>query len=228
MDPLFMATFKKIIIALADLALRRVFILFLVAGIIYAHIINQDVLKLKTLNYVRPSLMDLKEFADHPARMDKDSFRDILIYYKEVCDLAEESSEAPAACGVVAYAYYYSGEKQKSLKYYAKVIKQNGRFFWFFYNLAAIHFNEGHYQQAMDNFALALKAYPYSMGFFILTKTYQDMAQVSKLTTDDYRRSLDQGYVQAQKMLMMSKFLLEHPAALNNQPEHPSIDLKLY
>ena len=221
-------SFKNISARIIDLFFRRVMILFLVGGLLCSLLINQHTLKIKTLNYLLPLDADLLEFRDHPDQMDRDKLKDILIYYRSIYGFEKKDPEGPAPCGIAAYAFYYSGKKDTAIEYYNKAIRLNNRFFWFYYNLGVIYYNDEHYDKAIEYFAKALSIEPQdSMYFLVLTKTYKDFLKVFHLEIVNYGQSLSEGYEHARKFLVICKMFIDQPD-IKAKIERKKIDLRLF
>lgn len=214
--------------AIVDLIFRRVMLLFLTGAVLSLVLIDQNKLKIKTLNTTLPSVSDLKEFVYHPAQMDQGKMRDVFTYYKFECDyMGANTYEKPAACGIVGYAYYYLGDRPKSIEYLSQAAKLFGHSFWTYYDLGVIYYNEEHYTQAMDCFALAKEAYPYTIRFFLATMTYRQMAGLLGLGPQDFEQGLEQGGEHVRQLYLVSKLFLENPD-FKKQFAKKTIDLRLF
>ncbi len=223
-----MVSFPAVYTKIVDLIFRRVIFLFLVGVVLSFLFIDQSALKMKTLNTMLPSASDLKEFIYHPSQMNQEKIKDMLTYYKFVCDfMGSDTYEKPAACGIVGYAYYYLGNDKKAIDYLSQSNKLYDHFFWTYYNLEVIYFNEGNYEQSMNYFVLAKEAYPYTVGFFSATRSYVHIAECLKLNQDDFSRGVDQGAERIKKLYIFSSLLIDHPA-LKEQFVLKKFDLRLF
>jgi tetratricopeptide (TPR) repeat protein len=220
--------FKKIFAGLIDVLFRRVISLFLIAGVLWFVILDQNALKVKTLNYLLPSAEDIRELADHPSGLNREKLTNLLIYYKTVCEFVTNDPEEPAPCAIVGYAYYYLGNEKKAIQYYQRAAKLNDRFFWFHYNLGVIYYNQERYSEAGECFARALSVpRDHAKYFFMLTKTYREISRLLDLTEDDYEENLKKGYDLVKKLYMISQLLVEEPE-MREHMERQKIDMHLF
>ncbi|MBF0505035.1 MAG: tetratricopeptide repeat protein [Candidatus Omnitrophica bacterium] len=223
-----MASLQSIYTKIVDLIVRRVVFLFLLGTVLSLVLIDQDKLKIKTLNTTLPSASVLKEFVYHPAGMDQGNMRDMFVYYHFLCDyMGSNTYEKPAACGIVGYAYYYLGDEKKAIDYFLMATKLFDHSFWPYYDLGVIYFNKERYDQAMKYFALARDAYPYTIGFFLRTMTYQQIAGLLGLNQDEFQKGLQEGGSNIQKLYIICKLFVENPD-LKKQFMRKKIDLRLF
>jgi len=222
-----MVSFKSVYTKIADLIFRRVIFLFLIGIVLSFLLIDQGKLDVKTINTMLPSAVDIREFAYHPAQMDKRKIRNMLTYYKFVCDImGPDTYDKPAACGIVGYAYYYLGDEKKAIDYLSMANKNYEHFFWINYNLGIIYYNQEHYEQAMNYFLQAKDAYPYTVGFLVTTRTYRHIAKSLKLNKEGLQQSLNQGAEYLKKIYSFSALLMQDPT-FEKQFEKKKVDLRL-
>ncbi len=216
--------FKKI----ADLLFCRVMLLFLVFTLLLTVLIKHDTLKVKALNYFIPSETDLRDFVFHPELMSTERIKDVLVYYDAGCQFLSRDPEVPAPCGTAAYAYYYLGKKEKAVNYYLNAIKRCPGFFWFYFNLGVIYYNDEQYKKAMDYFALALSvSQEQSLRFLLVTKTYRDLSKMLGLFPQDFGHGLEEGLEHAKKLYLISRLLAENKD-FRAQVERKKINLRIF
>ena len=180
------------------------------------------------MNHLLPSTEDLRNFAELPSSMDRQKLTNLLIYYKTVCHFVTNDPEEPAPCSITAYAYYYLGQEKKAITYYRRAIKRNDQFFWFHFNLGVIYYNEERYAEASESFVRALSSPDENAKyFFMLTKTYKELAKFLNLTPADYRRNLDKGYELAKELYLISQAFVENPD-MRKKLRKEKIDLHLF
>jgi tetratricopeptide (TPR) repeat protein len=219
---------KKIALTVADLIFRRAIILFLLAAVISGALINQHSLKLKTLNYLLPSENELRLFVEHPRELSRDQLKTFLVYYQTVCDFVKKDPEEPAPCSMAGYAHYYLGNEKKALRSYQRSCELNDRFFWFFFNLGAIYYNQERYAEAADAFAKALGTpTDHAAYFFMLTKTYREISRILDVTPEEYEEKLNKGYDLAKQLLMISQLMVHQPE-IRERIQRKYIELHLF
>lgn len=223
-----MGIFKKIFLGIVDLVFRRVILLFILAAIFSTVFINHHSLKLKTLNYLLPSKEELKVFVEQPDALSRDQLKSFLVYYKTVCDFVKNDPEESAPCSMVGYAYYYLGNEKKAAQYYRRSCQLNDRFFWFYFNLGVIYYNQERYAEAADVFAQALNTpADHAAYFFMLTKTYREISRILDISPEDYEKSLNKGYELSKQLLMISQLMVHQPE-MRNRIQREKIDLHLF
>jgi tetratricopeptide (TPR) repeat protein len=223
-----MFSIKKIYLKVIDLIFKRVIFLLLVGIVLFFMLINQGTLKLKTINTVTPNFDQIKRFMTQPRQMSRDEMKNMLDFYKSMCDLLNaNSSERPAPCGFAGYAYYYLGDDQKAQEYYEKTLKLSPYFLWFNYNLGAIYYNNENYDKAMTYFVRARDAEPSSIYFLSRTETYIKVAVALNSKSEDLEHSLVEGYHLANKMLVYSKLFSENPQ-IRRSVMKEKLDLRLF
>lgn len=222
-----MASFQKFRIKIVDLIFRRVIFLFLVGTALSFVLIDQERVRVKTLNTMVPTASDLKEFVYHPHQMDKEKMKYLLIYYKYLYHIMGTNTyEKPAAAGIIGYAYYYLGDEKKAVYYLSLSNKIYGHFFWVYYDLGIIAYKEKNYVQAMADFDQAKDAYSYTVGFLLTTRCNKYIAHCLKLKQEDLEKNLYQGAQFMKKLDVLCETLLENPD-IEAQFQRKEIDLRL-
>jgi len=202
--------------------------LFLVAVGIFYMAVDRNALKVKTLNHFLPSVKEIKSFNEHPAIMSREQLTDILVYYKKGCDYTANDPEQPAPCSMAGYAYYYLGDTKQAIRYYQYAIRGNEYFFWLYFNLGVIYYNEGLYDKASEEFGRALNVSPEkSMYFLVLTKTYKEIALFLGIGPEDYMDSLKEGYDLAKEFQVVSQLFVKKPE-VRTQLDVKKIKLRLF
>ncbi|MBL8012990.1 MAG: tetratricopeptide repeat protein [Candidatus Omnitrophica bacterium] len=219
---------QKIALIVRDFLFTRI-VLFLVISLLFFYLaVNRHVLKLKTLNYYMPDIEDLRMFTKKPSEMDREQLKKILVYYKNTCHFTANDPEEPAPCSIAAYGYYYLGNTRQALNYYQRALKGNQYFFWTYFNMGAIYYNEGNYEQAAQEFKHALELTPEkSLMFLFLTKTYKDLAFTLRLAKEEYIVGLKNGYDHTKELQKLCQLLSRQPE-LKSQTGLEEIKLRIF
>ncbi len=130
-----------------------------------AFLISQGVLtdfeKLKTLLTpsaqftIDPRLLNyFSQVINHNAEGDEKKLNQLLTYYARVSALL---SERAASYGMRGLCYYHLKQFDQATHAYQEAIKSNPQCFWYYYNPGLIHFQLGHYREAIDLLKKALE-----------------------------------------------------------------------
>ncbi len=120
------------------------------------------------------------------------SLTDSLEYYSKLVDYMPKLSEARA---MLAFCYYYQGDKDAAAKNYLIAIQLEPRFFWNYYNLAAILWEKGEREPAMKIVAHALSLNPrFIMEDIYSSKVYRDILGSSSHKDFDIMGQAHKGY----------------------------------
>ena len=110
--------------------------------------------KLDMLNLTMPvSYDDLVHFIQSDRKPVEGSLTPYVDYYERVVEYMPQRADGYA---MLAFCYYYQGGIEKAILLYQRAIQLNADFFWAFYNLGIIYFNQGEYSMASDFFKKAL------------------------------------------------------------------------
>lgn len=95
---------------------------------------------------------DLTAFASYQggyAEADQKIFADAKQYYEHIMKYSPPGADRYGAYSMLGFCNYYLGEKEKSYEYYQRAVEIAPEYFTLSYNLGAISFKEGKYQDAM-------------------------------------------------------------------------------
>jgi tetratricopeptide (TPR) repeat protein len=136
-------------------------------------------LELTVLDRLRPSTF--RHLCPHP---DLRHLKVYEVYFQKVNDQFKGS--LPDVNGMVGYCAYYRGDLKKSVESYQKALSINPHFFWYYYNLAVIYFQQKNYKdsQAMIDQALKLDLRETLFSIMSSSKVYMPLIK-------DYLPSLE-------------------------------------
>lgn len=164
-------------------------------------------IRLKVLNRLRPeSITELVNFAKNPAVNSKNESLDkFRFYYQNVYDLMPDRIDA---LGLVGYCQYYLGDSEKAVAAYEKAIEINPHFFWFYYNLGTIYFQQKEYDKAIAALGKALTMEPENVMrvISISPRIYMPIIKGSNPSLDEAQilNQMRKGYRNAYLMVVLS------------------------
>ena len=89
-----------------------------------------------------------------PGQEDVGEYRRAIVYYKLLKDVFPNSARPYEMIG---FCQYLIGNKDKSIFWYKKALERQPEFFWIQYSIAAIYFQLGRYQEAVEHGQEALR-----------------------------------------------------------------------
>jgi len=189
--------------------LTRTFVLYLVCLCLILRILNYDAL----VNNAVPQTMSrltvpidyFAEFVDKEDHYNYFNLMDCINYHKAVAHFfAFQKSEA---YGMLGFCYERLGETQESLSSYQQAVASNPDYFWPYYDLGVISYNQAQYIKAANYFQQALQQNPLkTIVLLSRSKIYNDV-KLSKLDGNyDYLQGLKQGHLQSYILLMDSLY----------------------
>jgi tetratricopeptide (TPR) repeat protein len=196
------------VIAAIKFVFTRTVILVLGIALLSLWLVDFDRMKLKALNRVVPaSITELAQYVLDPKPEKKDVLVKYLPYFKTMSVTVKKSSTAFSMLG---YTYSMLGDQNKAEKSYLKAISIHPSFFWFYYSLGVIYFNEGRYDKAVDTLQKAAACRMEDALIFInVSKFYKDMnEELSELGYDPQDGLMD-GYRRTHELLAKSYYRLQ-------------------
>ncbi len=138
------------------------------------------------------------------------------------------SNRLPEILGLQGYCSYQRGDFNKAEQYYKKAILINPRFFWYYYNLGVIYFQQQKYPQALETFQLALNQDLQDTLITIFSSSKVYLPILTESMPDLHKGVLDQfdlGKKQALKFALLSKIKIEK---LSNSFDPGPLNLMVY
>ncbi len=131
----------------------------------------QGISQAKILSHLIP---DFKPLIYH--NYDKNSRLPIGLYTSYYEKVLEIYPDFPTVHTFLGYLYYYQGEEGLALKDFEEEVIANPDFFWAYYNMGVICFNQGQYQRAIKMFSQAQKTdFEKTLSMLYESKLYSDI-----------------------------------------------------
>ncbi len=137
--------------------------------------------------FVPDSLHNLINVSEGKDKVDKKEFMDYIAYYKQLQKLDPTRAET---YGILAFCYYWLGEYKKSEESLLKAIELNPNFFWYYYNLGVIYFQQGRYKDAVKMFDKSLVSSPALSLMYI--RSPQTLHRSILNTDNDFAAGIEQ------------------------------------
>jgi len=170
-------------------------------------------IKIRTLNVMMPKsynyLIELEDFKRRPSK----ELHRYRYYYEKMIDTFPKSSDAH---GLLGFCYFHLRHHDKAVASYKKAIEINDKVFWYPYNLGAIYYKQGRYEEAIPMFKSALATNPRH------TMTYAKASEKVLLPiivraedqANELKRRLTVGYRNAYTLLCLSYYRLKDYSAM--------------
>lgn len=183
--------------------LTRTVFFYLVCGLLVWHMldyhqfINNAVPQ--TMSRLTPPVDYFKEFVDRDGNYDRFKLMDCIYYHKKVAGyFVYQKAEA---LGMLGFCYERSGERPQAIDAYQQAIASNPNYFWPYYDLGVIYYDQAQYARAADYLQQAVEQDPVkSIILLTRSKVYTDVSGGQY----DFIQGLKQGRVQAYALLMDS------------------------
>lgn len=191
--------------------LKRVPVLYFAGFLVFYSMVNyQDVTdkaRVASLNRLMPSLDGLVLFIRENQPLKNSYLREWVMYYRAFEDISGPRADV---AGMQGFAYYYLGQKDKAIKHFEEAIIGNPLFFWFYYNLAVIYYEQGEYAKALDYVQMAIdRDLETTNSFLNVSKPYNDLLQPFPNKADMLSSHFEEGRLQMFKMLILCHFHLK-------------------
>lgn len=220
---------KNTLLAGTIFFLTRVFILYaiIVAGF-FLWTDHKTVIRsaqLQTLSRLTPAFNYYEEFFKDPGNLRAKSLGECVHYHRAVADLVPAA--ASEAWGVAGFCAWGSGRSRQAVDFLGKAMEKNPTFFWNYYNLGVIAFNEKDDERAVDLFSRALGLDPkYTVLALARSKVYADILRSFGFGFDP-QRSLAEGRERAMGLLRVSAACRGKPQSAMCQ-DRPRVHLQIF
>ena len=180
--------------------------------------VNLNNLMLREEDYRYLLQMDQRGLKGDPSVLKE--YRD---YFQIVVDHVPNQWDSYAMLG---YCQYQLGQEKEATAAYTAAIQSNPQFMWSYYNLAAIYFNQGQYEQAAALIQQALKIPPQSTGQSIASSNRIYMLILQQISSD-FSQAMNQCLEnQRERAVALLQKSLEHLKG-SNQDSESKIALKV-
>jgi len=183
----------------------------------------QNKAMMTTINHYRPDLQLWKNFILHQIPPDKNFLRDSVKYYDAIIGYAPQMAEAYHLLGL---GHHFLGENHAALGNQHKAVLLNPNFFWAWYNLGVMEYQEGKFAKAAESFQRALALRPEFVGkVLVSSRIFVEIIRSSETTEVLNAQRVQTGYREAEQLLAASlKRLRGQPAGITED----KITLKIF
>jgi len=128
----------------------------------------------QTMSRLTPPIDYFSEFVDTKGNYDRFKLMNCIYYHQAVIKyFPYQKSEAE---GMLGFCYERQGQKQKAIEAYQKAIDFNHDYFWPYYNLGVIFYNEGKNSKALGYFQQAIEQSSFKTVYLLSkSKIYNDV-----------------------------------------------------
>lgn len=157
----------------------------------------------ETLSRLTPPIDYFSEFVDHNDHFDRFKLLDCVYYHKAVANFF--ITQKAEAMGMLGFCYERLGEAEMAKSAYKDSISLNPDYFWPYFDLGVIYFNENKFSQAENYFHQAIDQMPIkTIVLLSRSKVYNDVHLSQREGSYDYLDGLKQGRLQAYVLWMES------------------------
>lgn len=166
---------------------------------------------IRALNRMKPSSESyLADFVKGRTPFNKRELELYQDYYKRITQVMPQRS---AANGMLGFSLYHLGKHKKAIKSYQKAIALSPHFFWYYYNLGIIYYENDNYQNSKEMFKRAIASDRKLTKKNILSSWKIHLGNILKMEGiegDPVNRQMKVGYKNAHIMLMLSLYHLKN------------------
>lgn len=189
--------------------LTRTIVLYLACFFLIWRILDYQQIRdnaiLQTMSRLTPPMDYFAEFVDKKDHYDTFKLMNCINYHQEVAHyFVYQKAEA---FGMLGFCYERLGRQPQAVASYRKAIELNPDYFWPYYNLGVISYNQAKYSQAKDYFYQGLQLEPVrTIVLLSRSKVYNDVNLSRFQGPTDYFQGLKQGRTEAYILMMDSLY----------------------
>lgn len=155
-----------------------------------------------TINHYRPDLSQWKVFLGDHIVPDQRFLNDSVQYYQTISDYVPDIAETQHLLGACHYLLGYAPEALISQQ---KAVILEPRFFWAWYNLGLMYYQQGDFSQSARAFEYALRASPVeTMRIVRSSKIFVEILRSAQAAESLMAGQLENGYRNAARLLEAS------------------------
>jgi tetratricopeptide (TPR) repeat protein len=159
----------------------------------------------QTMSRLTPPMDYFSEFVDKEGGYDRFKLMNCVNYHQAVADFFV--FQKAEAYGMLGFCYERLGQQTQAVSSYRQAILLNPDYFWPYYDLGVIYYNQAQYAQAKDYFQQAIEQSPVkSLLLLSRSKVYNDVRLSKQEGEYDLLEGLKQGRTKAYILLMDSLF----------------------
>lgn len=137
---------------------NRMFVVYLLAGILFIFLFNGPILLNKvqrqTLNRIKPeSFIPLRKYMESSTPMAVENLDDYIFYYTKIAQYIQPPSGD--IFGMLGYCYYVSGRRELAKENFEKAYHLDPHYFWYPYNLGLLALRDHDPEKAVSYFEYA-------------------------------------------------------------------------
>ena len=158
--------------------------------------------KAESLSRLTPVINYKTAFVDIQDHFDPKKLEDCIYYHRKVVEIIP--SHRADAYAMLGFCYERAGQNAKAVGSYERSLKYNPSFFWTYYNLGTIYYNQKKYEKARYYFERATEQDPIRASMIpTMSKVYKDVG-ADFSGSYDIAGNLAQGYQRAFILLVVS------------------------
>ena len=128
---------------------------------------------------------------------------------------------------LLGFCYYHDGRMDEAITAYQRASQLNPAFFWPYYNLGVIYFNQKNYTAAAPYFKQAAATDPRETLREIFTShIYMEILNLGKEMREAIQKNLTASYKEAYESFLLSEYYRVKKMSL--RPEQLQLQLKLF
>lgn len=175
----------------------------------------------QTMSRLTPPMDYFTEFVDKGDHYNRFKLMNCVNYHKAVAHFF--AFQRAEAYGMLGFCYERLGQQPQAIESYQKAIESNPNYFWPYYDLGVIFYQEAQYSKAKDYLAQALEQDPVKTIILLSkSKVYNDVNLSKQNGPSDYFQGLQQGRRDAY-LLIMDSLLHQQGAPGTEQHLNPRV-----
>jgi tetratricopeptide (TPR) repeat protein len=159
----------------------------------------------QTMSRLTPPMDYFSEFVDKDGGYDRFKLMNCVNYHKAVGDFF--AFQRAEAYGMLGFCYDRLGRQSQAVSSYREAIALNPDYFWPYYDLGVIYYQQGQYARAEEYLRQAIDQNPIkSLVLLSRSKVYNDVRLSKQDGEYDFLEGLKQGHTKAYILLMDSLY----------------------
>lgn len=155
-----------------------------------------------TINHYRPDLSQWRIFLRDQDVLDQRFLSDSVKYYQTISDYVPDIAEAQHLLGV---CHFLLGHTQQALANQQQAVVLEPRFFWAWYDLGLMYYQQGDFSQSAKAFQQALRVSPVeTMRIARSSKIFVEILRSAQAAESLTAEHLENGYRNAARLLKAS------------------------
>lgn len=163
--------------------------------------------KATKLTRMIPSFEHFAQVLEKKEPADEEKFEGYVNYFENVVEYIPRRADAHAMLG---FCYYSLGREQDAVHAYKQAIAINPHFFWPYYNLGVIAFQNDQYAETAEVLSKAVVVAPeMTLTYMFSSKVYSPILTLIPDYSQKMESRLERGYQRSYQMLVLSHFSLK-------------------